>query len=451
MEPEELLSIAETTLKKVKLDEAECYVSWEQTTEAKIDGGIPSFAQHEIAGIGIRGVIGKKVGFTSVSSIDPIQIERAAQRCFEIVRKTPEDPDFHHLPDPVPAKNKRASIWDENIASYDSLMKDCRVMADKAKSKRIVYVTTNASTSLNAYAVANTRGIGICEKGTGIYYSVWCKAKSGNEEKFGCNIAESRQLIPPVDGALASEGARECLGGRALEQPEKGDVVFDPFTLGGTGFGGLLSMLDHGISAREVQEHRSALKGKIEEPVASKISIIDDGRLQSGLRTRGYDDEGVPTTRKSIIEDGILKTYLYDSYCAHREGMKSSGNGMRIGMLDDTDRFSRLPGVKPTNYVIEPTCQKNLEGLIEGIDHGLLVRYLLMGVLHANQVTGDFSIVAPSALMIDHGEIAYPLKPVTLAGNFYEMLKQIKAVGKDKWLCETGLVPSMVAGGITYS
>ena len=443
MEPEELLSIAEGALKRLRLDEAECYVSWRLDTEAKLENGTLSSSSREVAGAGIRGVLGKRVGFASVSSLD--QIDRAAERCSEITRKIPENKNFLHLPEP--AKGGRFDVWDETVASYNDHAKACMEMSDKGKGRDVVYTFSSVITSVRAYAVANTRGVSACERGTEISYYVLCKAKSGDEERIAHDQRESRKLVNPPDGASVAQGARDLLGGRALERQEH-IVIFDPLTLGVEDLG-LISMLNYGISAAEVQEHRSALGGRIGDRIASDLTIYDDSFLDNGIGSRGYDDEGVPTAKKPLIERGVLKNYLYDSYSANREGTETSGNGIRKGLLGGRDSFDLLPEPRPTNYVIKPTCGRDVNGLVSEVDSGILVRYQLMGVLHANNISGDFSVVAPSAFLISRGEISHPLKPVTIAGNFYSMLKSTKAVGNDPHLCGLGLIPSIVTDGLT--
>jgi len=409
MEPEELLSIAEGALKRIRLDEAECYVSWRLDTEARLENGTLSSSSREVAGAGIRGVLGKRVGFASVSSLD--QIDRAAERCSEITRKMPENRNFLHLPEP--AKGGRFDVWDERVASYDDHMSDCMEMTESGKGRDIVYTISDVITSVRAYAVANTRGISVCERSTEMSYYTLCKAKSGDDEKVAYDQVESRRFVHPPDSVSVAKGARDLLCGKALERKEQ-SVVFDPLTLGVEDLG-LMSMLGYGISAANVQEHRSAFECMIGNEVASGITVYDDPFLDNGIGSRGYDDEGVPTEKKAIIENGMLRNYVYDSYSANREEIKASGNGLRKSLLGGRDNFAMLPEPKPVNCVIEPTCNRDLEGLIREMDSGILVRYQLMGVLHADNINGDFSVVAPSAFLIRNGEVAYPLKPVTIA------------------------------------
>jgi PmbA protein len=435
MEPEELLSVAEGALKKIRLDEAECYVSWRLDTEAQLDNGIPSSSRREIAGIGIRGACGKRVGFASMSSLD--HIDRVVEMCSEA--GMPENRYFSQLPDPV--KGKRFDVWDERIASYDDHMNDCIDMTESGKGRDIAYTISDVITSVRAYAVANTRGISVCERSTEISYYTLCKAKSGDDEKVAYDQVESRRFVHPPDSVSVAKGARDLLCGKALERKEQ-NVVFDPLTMGVEDLG-LMSMLGYGISAANVQEHHSAFEGMIGNEVASGITIYDDPFLDNGIGSRGYDDEGVPAGKKPIIENGMLKNYIYDSYSANRDGIKASGNGLRKSLLGGRDNFAMLPEPKLMNCVIEPTCNRDMEGLIREMDHGILVRYQLMGVLHANNINGDFSVVAPSTFLIRNGEIAYPLKPVTIAGNFYGLLKNIEAVGDDAHIYGDGLIPSI--------
>jgi PmbA protein len=224
--------------------------------------------------------------------------------------------------------------------------------------------------------------------------------------------------------------AVNSLGAKRLEVPKRLPVLFDNYTSSI-----FLSLLTYGLSARSVQERRSALSDKLGEKIARKnLTVIDDSWMSDGLNTVKYDAEGIPTTVKPLIENGILKTYLHNSYTALQEGKVSMGNASRGG-----EGYLQIPGISPINYLILPGS-KSLDDLISTIDEGLLVRYSLMGVGHSNFLSGDFSVVASNAFYIKNKAVIHPLHPITIAGNGYNALKEVE-VGSDLRLSFIGTHP----------
>ncbi|MCW4025903.1 MAG: TldD/PmbA family protein, partial [Candidatus Bathyarchaeota archaeon] len=250
----------------------------------------------------------------------------------------------------------------------------------------------------------------------------------------------SRRLIDFEGvGDIAAKRAVESLGAEKLQKPEKLPVIFDNYTSPM-----FLSLLSYGVSAMSVQEGRSALIGKLGEKIAwQNLTVMDDSWMEDGLNTTKYDAEGIPTTVKPVIEKGVLKNYLYDSYTAHFEKKESTGNARRRG-----EAYLQTPTISPVNYYVEPGS-KSLEELVAEVDEGLLVRYSLLGAGHSNYISGDFSVVATNPFYIKDGSVANPLYPVTIAGNAYEALMKIVDIGSDLRLSSTGKTPSILVSDLT--
>jgi len=178
--------------------------------------------------------------------------------------------------------------------------------------------------------------------------------------------------------------------------------------------------LINAVKADNVQREQSAFKGKIGEKVASEnITIYDDGSFPSGLRTATFDAEGVPHQKTLLVEKGILRNFLYDNYAAKKEGKESTGNAARAGYLS-------TPSIEATNFHIMPGGA-TAEELMEEVDDGLII-YYLQGAHSSNPVSGEFSVVATPAWKIKKGEIVHCSRGVMLAGNIFEVLKNVSAV-----------------------
>ncbi|MFP6641129.1 MAG: metallopeptidase TldD-related protein, partial [Myxococcota bacterium] len=196
----------------------------------------------------------------------------------------------------------------------------------------------------------------------------------------------------------------------------------------------LLGQLASCLSGYSVYRKSSFLADRMGHQVASNaITIIDDGRLPQGLGSKPFDGEGLATRRNVLVHDGVLESWLLDSYSARKLGLNSTGNASRGA--------SSGPGVSPTNLWIEPG-QGSLDDLIEDTGQGLLVTDLMgMGF---NPTTGDYSQGA-RGFWIEEGELAFPVEEITIASNLGTMLTDIDAVGEELiWRGRTAAPPLRV-------
>lgn len=192
-------------------------------------------------------------------------------------------------------------------------------------------------------------------------------------------------------------------------------VVFDQETAGG-----LLANLCSAVSGYGLYKRASFLLDQLGESVASdRMTVYDDGRLVGGLGSRPFDGEGLATRKNTIVERGILKSYLLDTYSGRKLGLPSTGNASR--------GVGESPSVGPTNFYLVPG-EKSQQEIIGSIKEGLFVTELIgFGI---NMVTGDYSRGA-SGFWIENGELAYPVEEITIAGNLKQMLKDVELIGND--------------------
>ncbi|MCE4608613.1 MAG: TldD/PmbA family protein [Caldisphaeraceae archaeon] len=199
----------------------------------------------------------------------------------------------------------------------------------------------------------------------------------------------------------------------------------------------ILSVIGFAVNADNVRKKRSPWIDKIEQKVASEsLTVIDDGLLPRGLGTAPCDGEGYPMRRKTVIENGILKTYLYDYYTARLMNTESTGNSAS----------SRpLPSISPTNIIVKPG-RKSLEELIGEMGKGVYIPRLPPSFM--NPVTSDFSAELRQAFIIENGEIGKPVRWGMVTGNAYNMLKKILEIGNDQTMIGSFLIPSIAVEGI---
>ncbi len=191
-----------------------------------------------------------------------------------------------------------------------------------------------------------------------------------------------------------------------------------------------------------MQKGKSLFAGKLGERVGStQLNVMDSGLLPQGLATAPVDDEGVPSQDTMLLDQGILQTYLYNSYSAARDGVESTGNGVRAS-------FRGALSSGPRNIHIQPGNRSQSE-LMGEISRGLLVTNV-MGMHTANPISGEFSVGA-SGLWIEGGKPIRPVRGVAIAGNLIDFLKHIVAVGSDLRFFGSVGSPSLLVEGITIS
>jgi PmbA protein len=218
---------------------------------------------------------------------------------------------------------------------------------------------------------------------------------------------------------IAREGAEKAvaqLGGKPI--PTRST----PAVLDATVAASFLGVLSSSFFGDQVLKNRSSLDGKVGREIYSReVTVVDDGRLDGGYNSFPFDAEGVTTDRRALVENGVLKAFLYDLTSAAQANAASTGNATRPALKEP-------PRVGATNFFIEPG-QASLEELLRDLGKGFWVRDVI-GVHTADAVTGDFSLGA-SGIWIEGGKRAAPVRGVTVSGNLHEILKRVAAVGKD--------------------
>ena len=211
-------------------------------------------------------------------------------------------------------------------------------------------------------------------------------------------------------------------------QPGKMPVLFAP-----TGTLALGLPFSQGLNGKEVYKGTSPIKDKIGEKLFDeKITIIDDGTIDGKFASASYDDEGVPRRRNVLVEKGVLKGFVYDLKTAAQSGVESTGNASR-GLFNP-------PEPSFTNFVIQPG-QTPLKDILSGIDEGIIVEDLL-GIGQGNIISGAFSNPLALAFKIEKGEIVGRVKDLSIAGNIYDLLKNVAAVSKEaQWVYNTFYAP----------
>ena len=236
---------------------------------------------------------------------------------------------------------------------------------------------------------------------------------------------------------VGREAARRTLRRLGARRPPTCEcpVVFDPETAAS-----LVRHLAGALSGSALYRRLSFLVDRLGEQIASPaVTVFDDPLRLAGPASRPFDGEGVRQARRVVVERGILRTYLLDSYSARRLGLRTTGHAAR-GVGD-------APGAAATNFALEPGTQTP-EEIIASVRSGLYVTELIgFGV---NPVTGDYSRGA-AGVWIENGELAYPVEELTIAGKLGDMLRDIEIVGNDLVRRNAVASPTIKLGRMTVA
>ncbi len=212
-------------------------------------------------------------------------------------------------------------------------------------------------------------------------------------------------------------------------------MIFEPRTARA-----LLGDLFDAVNGSAIYRGASFLVNKIGEKIASeRLTIVDDAIMPGLFGSSPFDDEGVRARRTVVIERGVLKSYLLNSYSARKLGMKTTGNASR--------GLSGNAGVGPGNFFIEAGAMAP-EKMIAGVKNGFYVTELIGTA--ANTVTADYSSGA-AGLWIENGELAYAVSEITIAGNLKQMLLDLSEIGSDLDFRGSIAAPTLLIGEMTIS
>jgi PmbA protein len=291
---------------------------------------------------------------------------------------------------------------------------------------------------LGARAFANSRGFAGHYRMSSCSLSVVPIAKdNGSMEKdYWHTASRAASGLESADevGRRAAERALRRLNARKIDT-QKAPVVFEPRTAKSL-IGEIVDLVTGGAIYRQA----SFLAGKIGEKVASElVTVVDDSTIPGLFGSSPFDDEGVPSRRTVVIERGVLKSYLLNSYYGRKLGLKTTGNASR--------GLSGNAGVSCGNFFLE-AGNTSEEQMIKGIQRGLYVTQLLGAT--ANSVTGDYSS-GVCGIWIENGELAFPVAEITIAGNLKQMLLDIQQVGNNLEFRSSLASPTIVIQEMTIS
>ncbi|MCJ7705364.1 MAG: TldD/PmbA family protein [Desulfobacterales bacterium] len=326
---------------------------------------------------------------------------------------------FHSpLLSPIEKHPKEIPIG-EKVSMVNRANGVARKLDSRVRQVKVLYRDVSQSLS-----IANSEGLWIEGERVGTVFSVQVVAsqediiQTGYEPIGGTMGFELFALCPPERVAeIAAERSLLMLSARKAPMGRMAVVLSSD--AGGTM---IHEAIGHGLEADLSQQGLSVYSGKIGEKVASSlITVVDDPTLPQKRGAYAFDDEGVVSQRTTLVEEGILKRYLYDRLTAFKDGVSSTGNGRR-------ESYQHKPVPRMSNTLILPGITKP-EEIIRSVEKGLFVKK--MGGGQVNTVNGDFVFEVSEGYLIEKGNIGEPVRGAILIGNGPQVLKEIDMVGDD--------------------
>ena len=404
----------------------ECEASFATDGSMSIDilnGEVSSYENSATSTLSFRGLVNGQMGYCSTniledSSIDYL-LKSAMENCLVL---DDEDPQFIYCDE-----NNKNLYYSQVTEAYSKntykrfselgLKLEKEILALDPRIDAVDFLTISCSTG--PYLIINSKGLHSYKDSDGMSIVASARAtdsdgsvKSGGNYWIGNDIDKfdmDKFLAKFKENLIGKMGAKSCKSGnyKTVLKNEAFQQFFMVF------FGNFL--------ATSMQRGLSLLADKEGSIIASSaLTIREEPMFEDALTKIPFDDEGVLTTSKAIIDKGVFATALYDLKSAHKAGKTSTGNGFRGGSSVSE---------APTNLVVE-TGDKSFDELLEEVGEGIILTDL--SGLHAgvNAISGDFSLLCEGYL-IENGKQGRPVEQITVAGNLYEVLKSVKSVGND--------------------
>jgi len=414
-------------------DAAEVYLETGRNLSVEVrNGEIETIQEAASYGAGFRVFVKGRMAFSSCNDFSEKALEDTISRAIDFARISTADPD-NVLPDDK-GITEVAGLYDESIAKIPM---DAKIELAKKVEKLAMQDPRITKSAGSGYGegegevfLANSHGLlksaisSACSFGVSVVAEKGEQKSSGGE---GCSRRFYADLKPAEEvAAKAARDAYSMLDPRPVKT-QKAAVIFDrevAYAL----LGGILGAID----GESVLQGASFLGKKMDQRIASElVTLIDDGTREKGMGSEPFDGEGVPTQKRTILDKGVLKGFLYNTIVAKRAGLKSSGNASRDG-------FTSLPGIGPHNFYMA-AGQAKLEDVIKATKTGLWLKEVTgYGI---NPVNGNFSGGA-SGFWIEDGKVAFPVKGLTIAATADEMLNGIDLVADDLDLDRTITAPT---------
>ena len=425
--------------------QTEVYLQFINKLEIKIErGAVRAASKSQDAGCGIRSVIGKRTGYSFITTISRDGVFQTVHDSISAARSSVPDEHFVALPSYSGSYPTIKDLYDERVADLTAeeaaelMMRGvsaCREVSGLEKNLIRGLISATSFTTV----MVNSLGLNCHSQRTEMMLDLTAVIGEGDqqcsswEEMTSCRL---QHIEPEVIGRTAAESALSLRGAGTIQGGDM-QLVLVPQAIQQLLGGGLVPA----VNAREVQDGKSYLVDSLGSTIApSFVDIADDALVEGGVGSRSFDGEGSPSKRTAIVDSGVLTSYLHDSYSSSRAQVENTSNASRSS-------YQHLPVISQSNLIVSPR-HGSRDDLVQEIDEGVLCRLTLD---EPNMVTGELSAMVMEGFYIRRGEIQHALKNTLFGTTMQSLLKNISTVGSDVERRGSVITPSVVVDSVKIS
>ncbi|MFW6140521.1 MAG: TldD/PmbA family protein [Acidobacteriota bacterium] len=428
--------LAENLVKKCLekgADASEVFIESSRNLSVEVrNGDIETVQEASSSGVGFRVLKNKAMAFSYSNDMSEKALEETLTRAVRFAEST--SPDENNVLPSEKGETKVENLYDPEIGKVSmdkkiSMAKQVEKLA--MKDERITKSGGSGfSEAEGEVFLANSNGLSKSYKSSVCSFGVYVVAEKGEQKSSGgeyCSRRFFKDLKPAEEVAeKAAKDAYEMLDPQMV-QTQKADVIFDT-DVSRAVLGGILSA----VNGERVLQGASFLRDKMDQKIGAElITIIDDGTRAKGLGSQPFDGEGVPTQKRTLVEKGMLRGFMYNTIVAKRAGKQSTGNASRRS-------YRSVPGIGSHNFYMV-NGDTSPQEIIKSTKRGLWLKSVTgYGI---NPVNGNFSGGA-SGFWIENGRVVFPVKGLTIAGNAFDMLNNMDVLGNDLDLKQSLTAPT---------
>ncbi|OED30650.1 TldD/PmbA family protein [Methanosphaera sp. WGK6] len=418
-----------------KVDHAEVYMEREQSTDVDILNDKVNHAKEEnIVGLGIRVIKDQKQGFAYTTNLS--KVEETITQAINNSKLNNVDKNLTII-DNNKVYSKIDGLYDKKLENIDlqEAIDYSKTLIDLVKEKKCNPTAGGYGEGIGIVNIVNSNGVEVTESTTSCGASVSVNVEDADvvSSAYYYDLKHDKNLDLDLIVDKATELALSSRNAKSTETRNTA-VVLDH-----TAAVSLLSTFFSALNSENKQRGRSKFKDSLGELIASEnFNLVDDGTIPGALRSSIADDEGTPTEKTILIDEGVLTNFIYDTYHAKKDesDVTTTANAIRAG-------YSSVPSVGFTNLKL------NFKELVDisDISNGIIVNSV-MGAHTANPITGDFSVEAMNAFEIRNGSIENPIKKAMISGNIFDIMKDVKAINGEIRQLGSCITPKILADNL---
>nr|WP_300091455.1 TldD/PmbA family protein [Sedimentibacter sp.] len=410
--------------KKQGINDMEVFYSAGSSLSLKVfQKELDGYSLSESEGLGLRGMYNGKMGYSYTEKVDESSIDLLVKNVKEnatVIDSDDEEYIFEGSKEYKKVDTFNPKLEEVEEAEKIKFVKQLEEEAFKIDNRIQSVETCVYGDGYGETIMSNTKGLYLHDKSNIAYTYVVVVAKENEDIKTGMAYRTGNDFSKFNAKDIAEEAVKEALSMLGAKSVKSGDY---PVVIRNNAAADLLEAFEGIFSAENVQKNLSLLKGKLNEQIGSeKFTLVDDPFMEGGLASRSFDGEGVASKYKKVVDKGVLKTYFHNLKTAKKDGVETTGNASK-------GSYKSSVGIAPSNLYVEKG-EKTLEEIISSMDNGILITELQGLHSGLNSVSGDFSLAA-LGYEIKDGKIAKAVEQITVAGNYFELLKNIEETGSD--------------------